>query len=359
MMQKENRLLRTGILGCGPIAQFAHLEACQKARNATLYALCDAATDLLQEMTRRWKPERSYADYDAMLADPDLEAVIVATSDAFHESATRRAIEAGKHVLVEKPLGTSLAGCAELLTLAEQKGVRVQVGHMKRFDPGIAYARKFIEEEMGELMALKAWYGDSTHRYTVTDNVQPLPIRSDRAIRPAQDEKADRSRYFMLAHGSHLLDTAAFLGGPIGSVKARLVTRFGAYCWFVHTEMVSGAVGHLDLTIPVRGDWHEGFQIYGEKGSIIGKTYNPWYFRGSDVECFSETDATYRRVLGADAHFYRLQLESFADAVIRNIPQKGTTLAEGREIVKGMLAIRQSVLTGRTVYLDTITEGEL
>src|SRR5690242_21069499 len=94
MIQKEHRRLRIGVLGCGPIAQAAHFESCTKARNARLWAICDVADDLRERMAATHAPERSYADYDAMLADPDLEAVVVATSDAFHVEAARRALEA-------------------------------------------------------------------------------------------------------------------------------------------------------------------------------------------------------------------------------------------------------------------------
>lgn len=359
MIQKENRLLRVGILGCGPIAQFAHFEACQKARNAELYALCDAAPDLLERMTVLWQPNVAYSTYEAMLADPAVEAIIIATADAFHLPAAIRAVEAGKHVLVEKPVGTSLEACFDLQTKAHQQGVQVQVGHMKRFDPGIAQAHRFIRDEIGELLSFSGWYCDNTHRYTMTDNVQPVPVFSQQAIKPAVNEKADKARYYLLAHGSHLLDTACFLAGPIGWINARLVQKFGAWCWAIQTEFTNGAVGQLNLTVPFRGDWFEGFTVSGEWGSVQGKTYNPWYFKSSEVSCFSERDATYRQVLGADAHFYKLQLEGLADTVLRGVPQQGTTVAEGIQNIKAMLAVQRSIAGQQGVYLDTITEGEL
>ena len=84
MAGKEDRRLRVGVLGCGPIAQFAHLESCVKARNAELHAICDVAGDLLERMGATYEPRKIYLDYDAMLADPEVDAVIVATSDGFH-----------------------------------------------------------------------------------------------------------------------------------------------------------------------------------------------------------------------------------------------------------------------------------
>lgn len=356
-MKKENRRINVGVLGCGPMAQFAHFEACQKARNADLYAICDQADDLRERMKAIWQPAVAYDNFETMLNDPKLDAVVVVTSDAFHVPLTLQAVKAGKHVLVEKPLSHSLDECAELADAASKSNVVVQVAHMKRFDPNIAFAKEFINTRLGEMLALKAWYCDNTHRYTVTDNLQPLPLLSTRAKKPEFDEKADKERYFLLAHGSHLIDTATFLGGPITSIRARLRQKFGAYCWFVDVEFENGAAGHLDLTIAVRMDWHEGFHIYGEKGSVLGKTHNPWYYKSSDVECFSKEDGQYHRPLGADGFTYRRQLEGFADTILNNFKQFGTTIEEGTHTVKGMLAIYQSVRTGKEIFLNDLTTG--
>jgi len=300
MSAKEARLLRVGVLGAGPIAQAAHFEACRKARNAELYAICDLAEDLLAEMAAVHHPRVTYTSYDAMLADPRVEAVIVAVADQFHAALASRALAAGKHVLVEKPLGVTVEECEALGEDVARSGLVLQVGTMKRFDPGIAYARQFIQEEIGQLLALKAWYCDSTYRYTQTDNLQPVLLSSAQARRPEGNPKADRRRYYLLGHASHLVDTARFLGGEITRVQARLAERFGAYCWFVDAEFANGALGHLDLTVAVRMDWHEGFQVYGEYGSVLGKTFNPWFKRASEVECTSTRDDIVRRPVGAD-----------------------------------------------------------
>ena len=347
--------LNVGVLGAGPIAQFAHFESCVKASNARLHAICDVADDLRERMVATWAPERSFADYDEMLADPALDAVIVATADTFHVPASVRALEAGKHVLCEKPLGTSLEEIERLREAAERAARLVQVGHMKRFDPGLQAARAFVEDGLGEMQALKAWYCDSTHRYTNTDAVQPKPLTSARARRPEGDPKADRERYFMLAHGSHLVDTARWLGGAIAAVRARLSRRFGAYCWFVDVEFESGALGHLDLTVAVRMDWHEGLQIYGERGAILAKTFNPWYYRASEVDIFDEGSASWRRPLGADGHFYRRQLEGFARAALDGAPLEGAGIDDGEASVRAMIAIGESVRRGASVRLDAVS----
>lgn len=367
-MKKDSRLLRIGVLGCGPIAQFAHLEACRKARNTELYAICDVADDLLQKMLVIHEPRAVYRDYDQMLADPEVEAVIIATSDQFHIPLCNKAIEAGKHVFVEKPMGVSVEECEglrrrfiEASAGAASGNLRdplvLQIGNNRRFDPGMTFARRFVKEEIGRSLALKAWYCDSTLRYTMTDNVQPLTYKSSKVRKPEGDPKADKKRYFMLAHGSHLVDTARFLGGEMESVRARFVERFEAYCWFVAVEFADGSLGHLDLTIPIRGDMEEGFQIFGEYGSVKGRAYLPWFHKSSEVECFSTRDGLFRRPLGEDAHTYKLQIQGFADTILNGAPQMGAGVDDGVAAMRAMVAIARSAESGESVRLADVTGG--
>ena len=357
MPAKDNRRLRIGVLGAGQIAQAAHFESCAKARNAELAAICDVADDLRERMVITHGAGKSFADYDRMLADPEIDAVIIATADAFHVPASRRALAAGKHVLCEKPVAVTVEEAEALREAVANSGKVFQVGHMKRFDPGIQAARAFITEEMGALIALKAWYCDSTHRYAMTDAVQPLIVTSALARKPAGNPKADPRRYYMLAHGCHLIDTARCLAGEIEAVRARLLERAGMWCWFVDVEFASGALGHLDLTIAVRMDWHEGFQVYGERGSVIGKTYNPWYYKSSEVDIFREADGVSTRVLGADGHFYRRQVEGFADVVLNGSAMVGATVEDGVASVRAMVAIARSAERAERVALADVSGG--
>jgi predicted dehydrogenase len=357
MPKKDEKRLRIGVLGAGQIAQAAHFESCAKARNADLTAICDVADDLRERMAVMHGAEKTYADFDRMLADPGIDAVIIATADAFHVPASIRALEAGKHVLCEKPIGLTVEEVETLKGLVVKSGKVLQVGHMKRFDAGLQAAKSFIDTEMGDLVALKAWYCDSTHRYPMTDAVQPLVVTSASARKPAGNPKADLKRYYMLAHGCHLIDMARYFAGDITAVRARLSDRAGMYCWFVDVEFASGALGHLDLTVAVRMDWHEGFQIYGKNGSAVGKIYNPWYYKSSEVDIFREADGATHRVLGADGHFYRRQVEGFADTILTGAPMTGASVDDGLASVRGMVAIARSAETGKRVALASVSGG--
>jgi predicted dehydrogenase len=350
-MKKESRLLRLGIVGCGPIAQIAHFDACRKARNAQLHAICDVATDLRERMALVHQPRKVFADYAEMLADREIDAILIAVADQYHVPLALQAIEAGKHVLVEKPLGVDVEECERLCARVKEAGLILQVGNNRRFDPAIGFARQFICEELGQRMAFKAWYNDSIYRYTMTDNLQPIAERSALARVPEGNPRADKRRYFLLTHGSHLVDTARYLGGPLEAVRARLLERFGAYCWFVSVEFADGSFGHLDMTIAVRGDFEEGFQIYGENGSVNGKVYLPWYHKSSHVECFSAKDRQFHRPLGEDAYTYKLQIEAFADAVLHGKQMQGAGIEDGVAATRALVAIARSISTGERILL--------
>lgn len=161
----------------------------------------------------------------------------------------------------------------------------------------------------------------------------------------------------MLAHGRHLLDLARHLAGDLVAVQARYSDRHGMRSWFIAADFASGCLGQLELTIPIRMDWHEALHIYGERGSVIAKTHSPWYSRASDVEIFSEADGMYHRPLGADGHHYRRQMEGFADMILHGISQRGATTDDGVASVRAMVAVATSVRVGRVVRLDAAEGG--
>jgi predicted dehydrogenase len=356
-LAKDSRLLRLGVLGCGPIAQIAHFDAIRKARNAELYAICDLADDLRERMAAMHQPRVAYTRFDDLLADPQVEAVVIGVADQFHVPLALQAVLAGKHVLVEKPLGVAIEECEDLRRQVSLTKLVFQIGNNRRFDPGLTFAKKFIAEEMGQMMAFKAHYCDSTYRYTMTDNLQPIVLQSAQARRPEGNPKADRRRYFLLTHASHLMDTARFLAGALVSVRVRLKEAFGAYCWFIEVEFANGALGHLDLTIPLRGDFQEGFAIYGEHGSVKGELHLPWFHKSGHVECFLNKTAEYRRALGEDAHTYKRQIEGFAETILHGAPQHGANVEDGVAAMRALVAIARSAESGQVVRLTEVKGG--
>src|SRR5262249_27639182 len=125
----------------------------------------------------------------------------------------------------------------------------------------------------------------------------------------------------------------------------------------VSLDYEDGALGHVDLQIPIRGDFQEGFQVFGEHGSVSGRLHSPWYHKSSDVECFSARDRQFRRVLGEDAHTYKRQVESFAATILDGAAQAGANLDDGLAAIQALVAITRSVESGEFIRLADVRGG--
>ncbi|MDO4632603.1 MAG: Gfo/Idh/MocA family oxidoreductase [Eubacteriales bacterium] len=356
--KKEERLLKVGILGCGQISQAAHLIGVTKSRNLHLQAICDASEELCSKMAAIYSPDRAYTDYEEMLADPEVEAVIIGIGDQFHVPCAKKAILAGKHVFVEKPMGVSIEECEELDQLAKENGRKLQVGHMKRYDEGISFGKKFADEKLGTPTTYKGWYCDSIGRYTLTDNVQPVICSGAGAIKPAGNPKEILDHYYLLGHGSHLFDTALYMAGPIRAVSARYVHSEKQHSWLIDCEFENGVIGNLNLIVSIAELWHEGFEYYGTKGTVFANTFNPWEFRSSEVDCFDAETQTRVRPAAFDGQFYRRELEGFADTVLYDAPYTGATAEDGIMVMKALIATYQSVQQhGAWILLKDVKGG--
>lgn len=357
-VKKDERCLRVGVLGCGIICQAAHLIGCTKAKNIHLQAICDVAEELLTKMAAIYAPDSVYNDYQKMLEDPQVEAVIIGIGDQFHVPCAKQAILAGKHVFLEKPMGVSIEECEELKQLAQDRGLMLQIGHMKRYDEGLQYAKRFKEERMGEITTYKGWYCDSVGRYTLTDNVMPVLYSSSGMKKPQGNPKQVLDHYYLLGHGSHLFDTALYFMGPIERVSARYVCREKLHSWLIDCDFACGAIGTLDLSVAIAQQWHEGCEIYGTEGTVYAKTFNPWEFRSSVVECYDRRTDVSSTPAAYDGQFYRRELEGFADSILNGKPCGGATAEDGMMVMRALIATYQSVHSGGAwVRLSDVSGG--
>ena len=142
--------LKIGLLGCGGIAQIAHLPALRKAANVEFTAICDVAEDLLNAMADRYAVAHRYTDHHEFLEKADMDAVLLPVADGFHASLSIDCMRAGKHVLVEKPMAETVEQCEQMLQVSEETGRKLQIACMKRYDPGLQFAQKFVAEEIVE-----------------------------------------------------------------------------------------------------------------------------------------------------------------------------------------------------------------
>ena len=123
------------------------------AELADLRWLCDLSPDPLSEASARHPQARTTTSFDEMLADPELDAVAVATPVVTHYDLAKRALLAGKHVFVEKPQAQSSAEAEELVALAEQNGLVLMPGYLLLYHPALAMLKRLVDDgELGDVL---------------------------------------------------------------------------------------------------------------------------------------------------------------------------------------------------------------
>ena len=140
--------LRLGIVGTGAVAQLVHLPLCSSRRDVELVAVADKERDKAEALADRFGV-KSILETGELLAHPKLDAVIICTPNHLHEEEAVSALEAGKHVLVERPLALSPEGCARVVDAARTADRTLVVGMNHRFRPDVSALRSFVAS--GEL----------------------------------------------------------------------------------------------------------------------------------------------------------------------------------------------------------------
>jgi predicted dehydrogenase len=138
-------VIRVGVIGAGAAAQTAHLPALAASGRFELAAVFDVDPGRLEAAVERFPDVSACVDGDAFFAVPGLDAVVVATPPDSHRRLVTEALEAGKHVLVEKPLARSLAECRPTVELAAARAATLAVGYEKRFHPSLERVRSLLE----------------------------------------------------------------------------------------------------------------------------------------------------------------------------------------------------------------------
>lgn len=117
-----------------------------------LTVLCDANRERLERIGRQFPGARQVDDFAAVLGDPSVDGVVIATPVETHFQMAREALQAGKHVLVEKPLATSAVECEELIRIAEEQDLRLMVGHVFLYNAAVERVSEYIASgELGEI----------------------------------------------------------------------------------------------------------------------------------------------------------------------------------------------------------------
>lgn len=148
--------INVGVIGTGSISAM-HLQSYEKHANANLLAVCDLNEERAQRAAEQYGATKVYTDYNELLADPEIDAVSICTWNNTHAEISIAALNAGKHVLVEKPLCRTVEEALQVQEAVKSSGKLLQVGFVRRYDPNAQMLREFADKgEFGEIYFAKA-----------------------------------------------------------------------------------------------------------------------------------------------------------------------------------------------------------
>ena len=145
-------MLKVGIIGLGGIAR-QHCGAIETLENVKVVAVADLFEDKRKEFMDKYGIPKGYASHTELLKDDEVEAVAVVLGHQLHHRLTVDACNAGKHVLVEKPMAIGLQQCDEMIAAAEANDVKLMVGHTQHFYGSSLKAKEILDSgELGPLI---------------------------------------------------------------------------------------------------------------------------------------------------------------------------------------------------------------
>ena len=148
MAISANDTIRIGIIGCGGIANGKHMPGLRSIENVEMVAFCDIIEEKAQQAAKDYGTEdaKVYTDYKKLLEDKTIDVVHVCTPNRSHSFITVDALEAGKHVMCEKPMAINSEEAKKMLDAAERTGKKLCIGYQNRYRPEMLYLKKEAED---------------------------------------------------------------------------------------------------------------------------------------------------------------------------------------------------------------------
>lgn len=329
--------LKYGVIGLGWFGE-KHCEALSCISQVDLHALCTRTPDRLKEVSERFGVQKTYTDYHELLADPEIEAVSVVTMWDQHAAPTIAALEAGKHVFLEKPMASTNEDCQAIAAAAANSDKNFMVGHICRFNPRYAAAKQEIEA--GAIGKIVGMYSRRNLSRGIGDQVL-------NKIGP------------IIGDGVHDTDLMLwFSGAKVVKAYAQTVKTtahiYPDMGWTMYT-FNTGAVGVVETVwyLPEKTPFQidERLEVIGTEGSIRLHDTFPNY-SVCDKDGFRSPDTTYwPEIHGQRAGALREELSYFARKALAGEKIDVIRPEESAAAVAACLAAEESARTGQVVTL--------
>ncbi len=333
--------LNIGIIGAGRIGKVHMQSITYNVPSAKVLGITDVFKDGLQELADKYGIEKVYADYKEMLADKDIDAVLVCSSTDTHADISIEAAQAGKHVFCEKPVDLTPEKVKAVIDAVEKAGVKLQVGFNRRFDHNFAHVRSLINEgKVGNLELIKI---------------------TSRDPEPPPAEYAAVSGGMFLDMTIHDFDMARFLAGSdVTEVYASatcLVDPAIGEAGDVDTAIINlkfenGALGVIDNSRRAAYGYDQRIEVFGSLGAAMASNDTPTNVTVMNSEGVT-TDKPLYFFLERYMQSFRDEMVQFVDAV-QNDKLTPTTGLDGLNSILVALAAKKSVKEGRPVKISEI-----
>lgn len=263
--------LKIGVIGCGSIAQHRHLQEYSWNKAVEIVAVCDINEVRAIEIGKEYSA-KAYTDYKELLADKDIDAVSVCTPNYLHAPISIDALNAGKHVLCEKPMATSSEEAAQMIEAAKKNGKKLMIGHNQRFVKSHQKARELIKSgEVGKIYSFRSAFGHGGPEQWSVDGKESWFFQKEKAFIGAMGDlgvhKTDLLRYVL---GEEFVEVGAFVET---NAKDFADVDDNAVC-VLKTE--SGVIGTLAASWAYTSKEDNSTIIYGEK-AILRLEDHPQY----------------------------------------------------------------------------------
>ena len=305
----------------------------------------------IQESTARkrakeWGADIWLTDYKELLKMEEIDAVDICLPHHLHARVAIAALEAGKHVLLEKPIATTLADADEILSVARRAGVKFMIAENVRFIPAHRLMKKLIDEGLvGRIFLARSHQGGSEIRRLMDpQNWKGTPDKCGGGV--------------LIDSGVHRIDLFRWILGDVKAVYAwiaKQVVKLENKCEdnaLLLLKFKNQAIGELDTSWTIVSPWNETVEIYGTKGTILVDLS-----RGLPLALYSEEMGNYwhhPRIEHSPTNWgedsIRKEVQHFVDCILKD-EEPEVKGEDGRTALEVALAAYESARTGKIVEL--------
>ena len=340
--------MKVGIIGCGKIAQVRHIPEYLANPDAEIGGYFDFNLERTEELAEK-HGGKAYETIDELLADPEIDAVSVCVANVAHADVTIKALNAGKHVLCEKPMAINIEDCEKMVQAAEENGKYLMIGQNQRLAKAHAKAKELIESgTIGKVLTFRTTFGHGG----------PENWSVDKGPNNWFFDKKRASMGAMADLGVHKVDLIQYLIGSraveVRSVVSTLDKKDSegnligvddnAICIYT---MENGVIGTMTASWTYYGEEDNSTVIWGTEGSMkiySNPSFYPFYaleiLRRDGDRIFFDLD----RIQTNDNQTKSGVIDAFVDAVVND----HEPCISGKSVLPAMRAVFASLEASKT-----------